>query len=413
MAQLGATWEREELGGGRFRHTQHLRPIAYERNGAMRRIKNALAATGNTEFPVGADELCQFRVGRRVAGQSPLVHFGKGPSFVRLALVGAKNVAGTVQGNQVMFPNAWNNVDLRYTLAGHRLQEDILLRAGHPRSFAFRIDSHVGFDPLTLDCGEFRILQPTLEPPSGSEKMAVPLQWLVTQQGGKWVLTVTLPKGDWAGWTVDPTLTLQPAAAAGIDTVLDAQFPDYNHGAKTAWYIRVKEYHLYKFDLSSIPIGATATAVVHTITQTSANAFGMQHYSGTIAAADGDWIEGTKTGAQATVGEPCRNWKKYNTVTWSTAGLPLITTQGNYLSSNGGGAGTQLPVPWTTPANIQSMFGAVMVNGIAFWTLVNGSGQVALSDHATAAYRPKLVIDYTLAGGSKLLFAEQMRVMQE
>lgn len=204
MTILTSHAEIEDLGRGRFRTTLGLKPIAYERNGAMRRIGNVVAATGDPAFPMGTDELAQFRLDPRIAGKSPLLHFGKGSSFLRLALSGANNVSGQVSGNVVTFANAWNNADLTYTMGGHRLQESILLRAGHPRAFSFILSEHSSnFDPVSLSFGsDFRILQPTLDPPAGSEQMNLPLQWLVTQQGGKWVLSVTLPDGDWTGWRI-------------------------------------------------------------------------------------------------------------------------------------------------------------------------------------------------------------------
>ncbi len=205
MALASTHHELDDLGGGKFKHTQNLKPIAYLKNDSLQRMTNVLTATGNSAFPIGVDELVQFRIDPKIAGKSPLLYFGKGQSRVMIALLGANNVAGAVSGNGVTFPNAWNNADLTYLHGGHRLQEVITLRTGHPRTFSFRIDEHVGFGPVTLVFGnDFRILQPTLEPPAGaaSLSMAVPLTWVVTQQGGKWVLSVTLPAGDWTGWEI-------------------------------------------------------------------------------------------------------------------------------------------------------------------------------------------------------------------
>jgi len=194
--------ERDALGGGKVRDTIHMKPIASYKNGSLRRDPMTLSATGSADWPIACDGICDVRIDPRIAGKSPLLHMGHGSNFVRFALVGANNVSGVVKGNTTTFTNAWNNADLRYTYGGHRLQEDILLRAKHPRSFGFILREHTGFDPLTMTVGDIRILDPVLEPPAGSDALAVPLRWIVTQQGGYWVLTVTLPAGDWAGWRI-------------------------------------------------------------------------------------------------------------------------------------------------------------------------------------------------------------------
>jgi hypothetical protein len=50
----------------------------------------------------------------------------------------------------------------------------------------------------------------------------------------------------------------------------------------------------------------------------------------------------------------------------------------------------------TTPADIQPWFGQATNNGLKFVGNA-ATPYYALSDHATAAYRPKLVVEYTEA----------------
>ncbi len=146
MTELGRNFEREDLGGGRFRLTQYLKPISYQENGVWTRITNALGASGDPAYPVGVDELCQFRVKDKLRGQSPIIHFGKGQTHVRFTPLNTNHVDGVVSGQSITFPEAWNNADLKLTIAGHRLQKDVVLRAGHPQQFAFRIDEHAAQD---------------------------------------------------------------------------------------------------------------------------------------------------------------------------------------------------------------------------------------------------------------------------
>lgn len=51
MTLLNAYAEIDELGGGQFRHTQHIRPIAYLQNGLYRRIVNDFV-TGDANWPL-------------------------------------------------------------------------------------------------------------------------------------------------------------------------------------------------------------------------------------------------------------------------------------------------------------------------------------------------------------------------
>jgi len=397
--------ELDELGGGRFRSTHSLKPIAYRKDGNFRRIGNVMGATGDAAFPLGADELCQFRIDPRIAGKSPLFHFGKGQSMVRIALLGANNVEGQVDGSRTTFLNAWNGADLTYTVGGHRLQEDILLRAGHPRSFAFRIDSHVGFNPETLEFGsDFRILDPVLEPPAGSGKMAIPLRWLVSQSGGKYVLTCNLPDGDWAGWTLDPTLTLQPGAADGIDTFVYGGNADTNYGAEINIYLHgndaaVRFRGLLKFDLSGIPVGAIVGSATLTLTPYAGSIAGSYLRAWRILPANSAW---TEFGA-----------------TWNYALASATRWAGDAGGDGGADAGCTISgtdfsatlmaevaiLDNSTPLALSlllSEFNSMVAANHGFVlrqyhpTNADRDIYLASSDHATAALRPRLVVEYTL-----------------
>lgn len=413
--------ERESLGGGRYRDAIHMKPIGYRVAGSLRRMTNLLTATGDPSFPMGVDELCQFRVRPKIAGNAPLIHFGKGQSHVKIGLVGANNnINVVVKDGARIFPNAWNNADLVYRFGGHRLQEDILLRANHPRSFAFRLQEHAGFDPVTLQFGnDFRILQPVLEPPAGSLELAKPLTWLVTQQGGKYILTVNLPDDgkDYAGSTLDPTFVTQPNAADGIDTRIMKQVPTTNDGA-SIWLAMGRfdndynvQHSIIKFDVSSIPGSTTITSAVFSVRIADVTC----SYAGTlidcyeIAVGNAAWIEGTKTNAQAGAGEPCWNALAANGsggVTTAWAGSAGLSTAGtDYVNSVIG----TLTVP--NPVVLDGVFSTPLTPSVVGgWRTTNygmlmrarteaGSNQgahVRSSDHATAAFRPLLTVIYTL-----------------
>lgn len=223
---IGPCSEVEELGNGRMRHVQHMRPIAYEQNGTWKRITCRMGASGDAALSVGSNELAQIRMRDKLSGNAPVVHFGKGNSLVRLTPLETTNVNGRPYGeNGWEYPGAWDNADLRLIMGGHILRKEIVLRKGHPKQFSFRVDKQARLSADTLATPEFRLLDPVLEHP---EKESIPLKWERTSSGGKLVLTARLPDGDWTGWTLDPTLVLQPGPADGEDVYIMSYYPNEN-----------------------------------------------------------------------------------------------------------------------------------------------------------------------------------------
>jgi len=405
--------ELDDLGGGRFQSVHSIRPIAYNPGSGYRRITNVLGATGDPARPLGVDELVQFRLRPKLAGASPVVHFGHGPDHVRYTPLDTNNVTGLQVGDSAfLYPEAWNNADLYMAIGGHRLYKEVRLRAGHPSVFQFRIDAHGDFDPATLTFGSFRVLQPSLDNPVTGE--SIPLVWDVSQQGGKYILTVALPTGNYAGWVLDPQLVLTPDATSGKDTGIEGvSGTTRNYGAAPnfGWgLLSSLRKILIEFDCSSISAAATCTsatlATYHAV-QGSATAWAVTIYS--IAVGNKDWIEGTQNNAQALAGEPCWNALAADgaggvTTAWAGA-AGLVTSGTDYeASSIGSFSGNRSDVVGTaysaalTASRVTGWFGSTNTNyGMIFVGSSNDTGGIALSDHATAAYRPSLTVNYSLS----------------
>ncbi len=400
MGFLNACTWNDELGHNQYCSVIGVKPVAFPgAGGYLRRITNKLGNTGDPAFPVGVDELAQFRIDTRLAGKSPLFYFGKGQSRVTMVLLGANNVAGMVSGNSVIFPNAWNNADLRLTIAGHRLQKEIFLKAGHPSQFQFRIDSHAGLDVGTLSTPDFRILDPVLTDPK-SPGFGTPLKWFVSTSGGKAILTVTLPPGDHAGKILDPTFILQPDASAGKDNFTNKDFPNTSQGSEN--FLRMRSNYdisLLKFDLSTLPSSGNVIAshvytwAVNTIAPTSTITVRR------ILAANATWSELSTW-----------NYRVPSTEAWAGAvGCTLsgtdfsATVMGSWVMTNGDLLGTA----YSASLNLAE-FALLWAtnNGFVFVVTAGGGNTVWVcsSDHATPAYRPMLTVDYSLPTAGRKMF---------
>ena len=236
------------------------------------------------------------------------------------------------------------------------------------------------------------------------------------QVGGAWYILFTLPS--LAGMSrpvIDPTLTLQPGAADGEDSPLCNAFGGArNNGISNAGLVYNKATFLLRFNVSSIPVSALCTSATLTMTLTAKDVGTPQAcniYS--VGVANTTWIEGTKNGTTADAGEPCWIAKQGDgaggvLVAWAgSAGCKTSGTDyeaaalGNITVGATDVAGTAYNT-LLTAARIQGWFGAVNTNhGLAI--LNNDAGvsvSFATSDHATASYRPKLVVVYTLPGGN-------------
>ena len=395
-----------EYLGGRLRRTVlSVSTVNYQRqNGAWTPITNQIGDMGVPGMGKGVDELIQFRIAETLAGQAPVLHIGRGTTHIKVAVIGTNTpTPGVVSGQSIRFNEAWNNADLEYVVGGHFVKENIYLKAGHPASFSFRIDSHAGFDPATLTFGELRILPPVLTKPG---ETSVKLSWVTSVVGGKTVLTVTLPPGDWSGWVLDPTTTLQPAAG---DSYIVDTFPTTNVGTSQSLQVgdgdaavSAQNRPLVKFDTSGIPSGDTVSSATLSLFESSASdTAGLGSWDGNLHRSLRVWVESEVT---------WNIWKTANN--WTTAGAgsdgnDRVAAISAVLSLDGTSANAF--VDWT---------GATLDDDVQKWvdgtyatndgwlleapTAENQGTNKAInvfksSDHADTADRPKLVVVHAAA----------------
>lgn len=409
MILRGTHSEHEDLGNGRNRLTIYLKPIAYwDIGGQLRRITNVLKATGDPAFPIGVDELVQFRVRDKLAGSSPVLHFGKGKAHVHITPLDTNNTMGVVNGQSITFPEAWNNADLKLTIAGHRLQKEVFLKSGHPQTFSFRIDDHAGLNLDTLETEDFRILQPVLRDPYGLLNM--PLSWIVSEQGGKIILTVTLPPGGHAGKVLDPTLTLQPDAAAGLDTWLRSNNSNACYGTHDELRIGEDKVDvdiargLLKFSgLSGTPANAIVSSSVLSLWLIQpGNSAAANNRTVRVFRQLRAWVEGV-TEDPSTAGATWDNYECSGPTAWATAGgFGAADCEQTDIGSHGMLTTDLVDTEHTftlTAAEVQEWIsGALTNNGMLLKadTEADDLYRFHASDSIDAGYRPKLVTEYTI-----------------
>lgn len=218
-----------------------------------------------------------------------------------------------------------------------------------------------------------------------------------------------------------PTITIQPNAANGIDTVLNDTAPTFNYGVNVAVGCGkrsdgVTVVGAINFNLTSISpwvrvISARIAMFDYNDAQRTANTTTNMF---DIAPANNGWVEGTANGA-AEVGSSCWNNKIYDTVNWAgsvgmgTAGVDYLDQVASATTVDGttgqvnfdmNAAGVLMVERWIrTPA---LNYGVVLRgNGTPLAGEFNGFRS---SDHSTAAQRPGIRIDYQVPDdGDKLL----------
>jgi len=195
-------------------------------------------------------------------------------------------------------------------------------------------------------------------------------------------------------------LVLQPDATAGKDTYLSAgAATNRNYGASLTNQAGVQTA-LIAFDLSSLSsVTVTAASLSLYCLDSGTVDATLACYKMLVA-----WIEGTKINATATAGEPCWNYREYNTVAWGAAGARGSGTDHAVDASD------TVAVPAQTAgwyalegpgmaADVQDIIDGGDNNG---WCLFTGEAAFSFfsSDYIDdTSLRPKFTVTYTEGGG--------------
>lgn len=416
MALFSTHEERDELGGGRIRSTFHMKRMAHRFNGSLRRNSD-LWVPGDATFPhvietssmlaywkAGAIRLCPTR--------DPQVYVEFGRPLVRPSTTW-QNLAlamPTRSGNSITSVNA--NYDVSMVMGGFKADcWDFEFKNGWQppnRQLAFK----VGLNGMTRDGRtllvngvpqmEWRL--PYVYDAADMEAAHLPVETDFALRSGDWYMLLTLP--DMSGLVrpcLDPTLTLQPDATDGVDTMIrDGIYADTNYGTDTSLF--VKNSPLLDYSRTTVllwPLTSLPTSVV-----SSATMYGYWNttYSGAVTVTAYKclraWVE-----SQAT-------WNVYsNGNNWGTGGAANSTTDydgstllcSNVLSSAPSENGeVSFPSEANIVAAVQAAAGSTLNVLLRCNSQLNTNWSVHSSDGATASYRPKLVVEYTLPSSGVL-----------
>lgn len=204
------------------------------------------------------------------------------------------------------------------------------------------------------------------------------------------------------------TASLQPGSA-GIDTFIRSSDTDANFGAYILMCVGATsaggtQKSLIKFDLSSIPVGATIISAILRLNVSSENDASINLSVGAYRSLV-EWFEGPNTGAAPGVGVNGSTWVHRNhgfATAWAGGANTGGVAGSDYVST--ATATTTITGPgkfdWNVTADVQGFVSGSLTNH--GWFLhttditTNGQKNIDSSDAVTAGNRPELIIEYDL-----------------
>jgi hypothetical protein len=311
----------------------------------------------------------------------------------------------------------------------------IHLRQGHPDSFRFAVRVPAGGSVVPHNGGA-QVLDG-----QGNPHLNLPAPWGLDSSNGdpldgrgqpvrvemEWGVSYTEPSGnhiqvfrfvpnqndlDSAVYPVllDPTATISGPATIE-DVSIYRNSGNNNYGAFNALvlleFVPFNWRTLIRAPAGSYPAG-TITGY-RWISQASQVGTAGDINAHLVKSANGDYLEGTKTGATE-VGSVCWNKKIYNTTNW--AGSVGCGTSGTDFVADGSPPSVNVSAintPYTlvlTPQSATDARDGTNEGNSGIRLVTTGAGDLVFysSDHATVARRPYFEVDYVAAGGTAQRF---------
>ena len=425
MALASTHHELDDLGDGHYRHTQHMKPIAFRRNGSLVRSVHTWAQ-GDASWPhtcldapmmvyTAADGM------RRICPtRDPAVYVEIGAPYIKPAATWNKvNLgAATRSGNTISWTTAQARVEVVF--GGHMIDLGAEFLGGWTPP-GNQIAFPVGMQRLVRNGYEFQYngqtvlsLRPFIVKDLANRDDVRPVTTQLVQVGGQWYALATLPS--LAGMSrpyLDPTLTLQPDAAASVDTYIYQAGAGNNYGVADIVVLRGIDgsgrKSLLQFSMATMPVGATITAATLSLylgSGTSEGAHSVAAHRGLV-----QWYEGVKNGAAPDGGVDGSTWAHRNAigaVAWAGGAGGVGDTE--YVAAAESTTNVSTYSAWYTWAvtTMTTAWYAGTATNYGIWLVDGTAGSakyLSSSDNATAENRPKLAIDYTLPSAACMVRA--------
>lgn len=406
MALLNEYAEIDEIVPGQFRHTQHVKNIGYRENGSLLSIVQDWENSGDSLRPhqvirapimvtVGEDGMRRMHPTRELDRYLEL-----GAPFIKTAGVWGKVNLGTPTrtGSRLQWTRPQANMYVDF--GGHFVKLAILLKGGfvpEDSQIAFPVGM-TGFtrsgSSLLRDGVVIAQLQKPVMVDFANSRDIRPIDGQFVNIAGQPYWHMTLP--DLTGMVqpvIDPTLTLQPDATAGIDAYVASDTPTTNFA--TNQNIFAGEYNagvqvtrsFIKFDLSALPSDAIISSAILTLFKSSTD-YSSNNRTLRVYRVKRAWVE-----AQVT-------WNIWSTSNnWSTAGgFHTDDTEQTDIGSRAMLANEPTLVTNDIVLTPTTKSALDLGNGwmLKMDTETDDMYEWPSSDTATSSWRPKLVIIYTL-----------------
>lgn len=402
--------DQDELQPGVFQNTINMKPVGYYSNGSLLRMDQTWEDSGDptrqniiTRAPLmisaGNDGLRRFHPTRQINKYIEL-----GAPYVQVAGVWTQVNLGTPtrSGKRITWQTA--NADFTIDFGGHFCDLDIELKNGYVPQNS-RVAFPVGISGLTrsgtaiLDNG---VVVANLKPfqmydaANPGDRRAI-THTFTTLNGNPYLL-LTLPSlTGMSRPVIDPTLTLQPDATAGIDTMMQSGSASTNYATNAAMNIGESNagtnttHALIKFDLSSLPSDAVISSATLALKLSQAGSFrASSNRTIRVYRQKKAWLEAEATWNNSTTASPWQSpggfgvndCEQTDIGSASFATADAINTQKNFSLTPTTKSALDLGNGWLIKADTES----------------DDMYLVYSSDDTTAGNRPQLVVAYTVPG---------------
>lgn len=420
MALLNEVSELDEDSPGVFRHTQHLKKIAYRESGNLLRMNQDWENSGISARPhkidrapimvsAGEDGMRRIHPTREIDRYLEI-----GAPFVKTGGVWGQVNLGTPTRTGSRLQWTRPQADMYVDFGGHFVKLAILLKGGfvpEDNQIAFPVGlnglTRSGFNILRDGVPIGNLNLPKMVDLSDPGRMS-DISHQITNIAGQPYWLLTLP--DISSFTqpvIDPTLTLQPDPTDGLDTYIVDTSPTINSGSDVFIWSgerndsNPKYRTLIKFDLSTLPANSIISSAIFSWYVT--NDFATNARTHRLYRVKRAWLE-----TQAT-------WNIWTTGNnWSTAGaFHVDDCEQTEVASRAFTATETLnqfkDFPFT---GLTTKSQLDLGNGwlIKADTEVNDAYAGAASGDTTASERPKFVVVYTLpTAPTKFMFYQRRR----